>query len=65
MGLSSIRQKEITGAPILSEPKLGKCLRMLATKKCGHGQHLRGGYYALTTSTVKAYFEHSYDWNGN
>jgi hypothetical protein len=52
-----MRQNATTGAPVRSDPKLGKPARAPA-QKGGDGQHLRAGHHALASASMNAYLKH-------
>ena len=56
---SSMRQKETTGAPMRSEPKLGNACACLAFQESGDGQHFGCGDHALPSATMYADLKHS------
>src|ERR1019366_8742516 len=59
IGRSSIRQKDTTGAPMRSEPKLGNACAWRPSAKGGHREDLCGGDDALPSTAVDAYLEHA------
>lgn len=53
-----MRQNATTGAPVRSEPKLGKACREPAVPEGSHREDLRGCHHTLAPSTVDPDLEH-------